>query len=61
MAAHLVAHSRASPFAGFLFWSGVSAIAGAQLDPLIGLGFGQFFSDLHPLKAKRRGSPVFPC
>ncbi|MCQ9375691.1 MULTISPECIES: hypothetical protein [unclassified Methyloversatilis] len=40
------------PFAGFLFWFGVSAIASAQLDPLSGPEFGQFFFGSSPLQGK---------
>ncbi|WP_428827327.1 hypothetical protein ACLIKD_04410 [Azonexus sp. IMCC34842] len=41
-----------SPFAGFLFWFGVSAITSAHLDPLSGPEFGQFFFGPSPLEGK---------
>jgi len=41
-----------SPFSGFLFWFGVSAIAAAHLDPLSGPEFGQFFLGPSPLEGK---------
>jgi hypothetical protein len=32
-----------SPFAGFLFWFGISAIYAGHLEPLSGPEFGQYF------------------
>lgn len=41
-----------SPFAGFLFWFGIGAIATAHLDPLSGPEFGQLFFGSSPLQGK---------
>lgn len=41
-----------SPFAVFLFWFGISAMVTAQLDPLSGPEFGQFFFGPSPLQGK---------
>jgi fatty acid desaturase len=41
-----------SPFALFLFWHGFHAISTAQLDPLSGPEFGQFFFGSSPLQGK---------
>lgn len=41
-----------SPFALFLFWHGVHAITSAQLEPLSGPEFGQFFFGSLPLHGK---------
>lgn len=41
-----------SPFAGFLLWFGIGAIASAHLDPLSGPEFGQYFFGDSPLQGK---------
>lgn len=41
-----------SPFAGFLFWFGVSAIYAGQLEPLSGPEFGQYFFGSSTLEGK---------